>query len=69
MRSETHGNQDDSDVVGAAAPHRLAGQLLAGGFVPELLLGKLHLHLTSLLHNGGLLQSTNVMSAAEVTLS
>lgn len=30
-------NQDHSDVVGAASPHRLAGQLLTGCFILELL--------------------------------
>lgn len=53
--SVTHGNQDDSDVVGAAPPHRLAGQLLTGSFVPELLLWKLRLHQLAPLHNCGVL--------------
>lgn len=54
--SVAQGNQDDSDVVGAAPPHRLAGQLLAGGFIPELLLWKLRLHQPSPLHDSGLLR-------------
>lgn len=56
-RSVAQGHQDDSDVVGAAPPHRLAGQLLAGGVIPELLLVKLRLHEPSPLRNSGLLRS------------
>lgn len=36
--SAADGNQDDGDVVGTAALHRLAGQLLARRLKPELLL-------------------------------
>lgn len=36
--SEANRNQDHSDVVGTAPPHRLTGQLLASSFEPELLL-------------------------------
>lgn len=55
--SVTNRNQDHSDVVSAASPHRLAGQLLTGCFKPELLLCWSRVHEPRPLPHAALLQS------------
>lgn len=54
LLSEANGNQDHSDVVSAAPPHCLAGQLLAGRFKPQFFISQcwLLLHIALLLHWG-----------------
>lgn len=52
VHSVANRNQDHSDVVGTAPPHRLAGQLLAGAFQPQVLVGQFRPQLRAALLRG-----------------